>query len=116
MRQTLRKFRMASAAFAALATLTLGACGADDAAPDSASGSTASNTASNTSFYADAANPTNVPARNAATSPASVPLAADPLAASDDVITQTMQASLAADSQQVSPVMRYAPGDSAGSH
>jgi hypothetical protein len=33
--------------------------------------------------------------------------------ATTDPITQNMQASLAADSQQVAPVMRYAPGDSA---
>lgn len=43
---------------------------------------------------------------------ASSTLAANPTAASDP-ITQNMQASLAADSQQVSPVMHYAPGDSA---
>ena len=43
------------------------------------------------------------------------PLAADPTAASD-AITQNMQASLAADSQQVTPVMHYAPGDSANSN
>ncbi|WP_278501928.1 hypothetical protein [Paraburkholderia fungorum] len=46
---------------------------------------------------------------------ASAPLAADPAAASD-AITQNMQASLAADSQQVTPVMHYAPGDSANSN
>lgn len=46
---------------------------------------------------------------------ASVPLAANPAAASD-AITQSMQASLAADSQQVAPVMHYAPGDNANSN
>lgn len=46
---------------------------------------------------------------------ASAPLAAD-LAAASDAITQNMQASLAADSQQVAPVMHYAPGDSANSN
>ena len=46
---------------------------------------------------------------------ASEPLAADPAAASDP-ITQNMQASLAADSQQVTPVMHYAPGDNANSN
>ncbi len=46
---------------------------------------------------------------------ASSTLAANPTAASDP-ITQNMQASLAADSQQVSPVMHYAPGDSASSN
>jgi len=46
---------------------------------------------------------------------ASSPLAADPTAASDP-ITQNMQASLAADNQQVAPVMHYAPGGSANSN
>ncbi|HYS67613.1 MAG TPA: hypothetical protein VEN30_27880 [Paraburkholderia sp.] len=43
---------------------------------------------------------------------ASAPLAANPSVASD-AITQNMQASLAADSHQVAPVMHHAPGDSA---
>jgi hypothetical protein len=46
---------------------------------------------------------------------ASAPLAANPAAASDP-ITQNMQASLAADNQQVAPVMHYAPGDNASSN
>ncbi|MFL9982009.1 hypothetical protein [Paraburkholderia sediminicola] len=46
---------------------------------------------------------------------ASSTLAADPAAASD-AITQNMQASLAADSKQVTPVMHYAPGDNANSN
>jgi hypothetical protein len=33
--------------------------------------------------------------------------------AASDPIAQNMQANLAADNQQVAPVMRYAPGDSA---
>ncbi len=37
-------------------------------------------------------------------------------AAASDPIAQNMQASLAADSQQVAPVMHYAPGDSATSN
>jgi len=60
-----------------------------------------------------------------ATAAAAIPNASAPLAndtagnaasgtvAATDPITQNMQASLAADSQQVAPVMRYAPGDSA---
>ncbi|WP_246217112.1 hypothetical protein [Paraburkholderia panacisoli] len=46
---------------------------------------------------------------------ASTAPAANPAAASDP-ITQNMQASLAADSQQVTPVMHYAPGDSASNN
>ena len=46
---------------------------------------------------------------------ASTPLAAGPATASD-AITQNMQASLAADTQQVPPVMHYAPGDNANSN
>jgi hypothetical protein len=37
-------------------------------------------------------------------------------AAASDPITQNMQASLAADTQQVTPVMHYAPGDSASNN
>jgi hypothetical protein len=103
----------AIAALVALATFTLSGCGADD----SASPSTAS-TAS-TSSSPTAAN--NVAAQSATIAPAaemlnaSAPLAADPAAASD-AITQNMQASLAADSQQVAPVMHYAPGDNANNN
>jgi hypothetical protein len=32
--------------------------------------------------------------------------------AASDPVEQNMQANLAADSQQIAPVMRYAPGDS----
>jgi hypothetical protein len=91
----------------ALATLALSACGADDSAPTVASSSPG---------VAD-----NDAAQRPATSSAAVmldasaPLAANPAAASDP-ITQNMQASLAADSQQVAPVMHYAPGDSASSN
>jgi len=42
-------------------------------------------------------------------------LAANPALASD-AIAQNMQATLAADSRQVPPVMRYAPGDGADSN
>ena len=95
--------RLASAGLVALATLALGGCGADDSAPSAASSTPA------------------VANNNAAASPAtpilnaSSTLAADPAAASDP-ITQNMQASLAADNQQVAPVMHYAPGDSASSN
>jgi hypothetical protein len=52
---------------------------------------------------------------SAALPDAPAPLAANPVAASDP-ITQNMQASLAADNQQVAPVMHYAPGDSASNN
>ncbi|WNC93065.1 hypothetical protein RI103_19690 [Paraburkholderia sp. FT54] len=99
--------RLVSAVLVALATLALSGCGADDSAPSAASSAPA------------VAN--NDAAPNAATAPATPMLnasstfAADPAAASDP-ITQNMQASLAADNQQVAPVMRYAPGDSATSN
>lgn len=99
--------RLAGVVLVALATCALSGCGADDSAPASTSSSqTATNNAA-------AQSPTTVPAAGMAS--ASAPLAADPAAASD-VITQNMQASLAADSQQVAPVMHYAPGDSANSN
>ncbi|SOE99357.1 hypothetical protein SAMN05446635_7368 [Burkholderia sp. OK233] len=99
--------RLASAVFVALATFALNGCGADDS------------TSASTSSSPTAAN--NVAAQSATTAPAagmlntSSPLAADPAAASD-AITQNMQASLAADNQQVAPVMHYAPGDNANSN
>ena len=102
-----RDKRLASAALIALATLALNACGADDSASTATSSSpgVADNDA------------TQAPATSAAATlvDASAPLAANPAAASDP-ITQNMQASLAADSQQVAPVMHYAPGDSASSN
>ncbi|MEZ0600824.1 hypothetical protein ACAX43_01500 [Paraburkholderia sp. IW21] len=100
-----RDKRVAAAAFVALATFALSGCGADDSASASSSPPVANSDV----------------AQNAAIKPAtgvlnlSAPLAADPAAASD-TITQTMQASLAADSRQVAPVMHYAPGDSANSN
>jgi hypothetical protein len=100
----------AIAALVALATFTLSGCGADDSASPSTASTSSSPTAAN-----------NVAAQSATIAPAaemlnaSAPLAADPAAASD-AITQNMQASLAADSQQVAPVMHYAPGDNANNN
>ncbi|MFM0073494.1 hypothetical protein PQQ86_20275 [Paraburkholderia sediminicola] len=99
--------RLASAVFVALATFALSGCGADD------SGSASTSSSSTTENNAVAQSATTAPA--AAMLNASVPLAAGPAAASDP-ITQNMQASLAADSQQVTPVMHYAPGDNANSN
>ncbi len=97
--------RLATVLFVALTTFALSGCGADDSAPVSSSPAVTNNNA----------------VQNAVVSPStggsnrSAPLAADPAAASDS-ITQNMQASLAADNQQVAPVMHYAPGDSATSN
>ncbi|TDY20456.1 hypothetical protein B0G81_0615 [Paraburkholderia sp. BL6665CI2N2] len=102
-----RNKRLASAALVALATLALSGCGADDSAPPAASSTPA---VANNDIASNTAGSPATPALNA-----SSPLAADPAAASDP-ITQNMQASLAADNQQVAPVMHYAPGDSANSN
>jgi hypothetical protein len=102
-----RDKRLASVALIALATLALSACGADDSAPTATSSSPG--VAGNDAVQRPASSSA------AATLDASAPLAALPAAASDP-ITQNMQASLAADGQQVSPVMHYAPGDSASSN
>jgi len=97
-----RDKRLAGALFVALATLALNGCGADDSA--------SSNASSSPGVVANnAASPADSPPNASAT------LAADPALASD-AITQNMQASLAADSHQVAPVMHYAPGDSANSN
>jgi hypothetical protein len=102
---------IASATWLVLATIALNGCGADDTP-----------SASNASTTAPVAND---PAQQPATAAAAIPNASPPFAndtasnpasgavATTDPITQNMQASLAADSQQVAPVMRYAPGDSA---
>ncbi|MFM0500627.1 hypothetical protein [Paraburkholderia caffeinilytica] len=99
--------RLASVVFVALTTFALNGCGADDSTSASASSSptAANNTAAQSGTLAPAAAMLN----------ASAPLAAVPTAASDIVI-QNMQASLAADNQQVTPVMHYAPGDTANSN
>jgi hypothetical protein len=99
--------RVASAVLVALATLALSGCGADDSAPSAASTTPA---AANNDAAPNAAAAPATPILNASST-----LAADPAAASDP-ITQNMQASLAADNQQVAPVMHYAPGDSASSN
>lgn len=102
-----RNQRLACAALVALTTLALSGCGADDSAPSAASSTPA---VANNDAAPNAAASLATPTLNA-----SSPLAADPAAASDP-ITQNMQASLAADNQQVAPVMHYAPGDSANSN
>jgi hypothetical protein len=112
-----RDKRLASAAVVACATFALSAaltgCGADDSAPTTSS---ATSSSSSQGLAANDAAQQSAPASPAAFVPdASAPFAADPAAASDPVM-QTMQANLAADNQQIAPVMHYAPGDSARSN
>ncbi|WP_109481374.1 hypothetical protein [Paraburkholderia sp. C35] len=102
-------------AIVALASFALAACGADD-------GNTFSNTAPaapQANSHAPSAPDAVAPplpsasagsAANAFNTPASNSVN-DAANAQDNVAIYSAQASLAADSQQVSPVLRYAPGD-----
>lgn len=101
----------ATAVLVALTTVLLTACGPDDSTPPSAD---QSNAAANTAT--PAATPSGHetdPALTAHAAGASAALASTPdtRAASDSAV-QSVQASLAGDSQQITPVLRYAPGDS----
>jgi hypothetical protein len=102
-----RSKRLASIASIAVATVALSACGADDS---SVNASTSSPPVADSGAQQHQA--TSLAAALPDASPA---LAVNPAAASDP-ITQNMQASLAADTQQVTPVMHYAPGDSASNN
>jgi hypothetical protein len=114
---------LAITVFVAIATSLLSGCGADDAAPSSsattAANSDAAQSAAMTPLSPGIAN--NDPAQSSAINPATdmfnapASLAAGPAAASDPIM-QNIQASLAADSQQIAPVMHYAPGDNASSN
>ena len=114
---------IASAALVVLATIALNGCGADDTPPASNASTTAptaDDTAQPSATAAAAILDASAPfASNAANGPANTPTnntasnGASGAAATTDPITQNMQAVLAADSRQVAPVMRYAPGDSA---
>jgi hypothetical protein len=117
-----RDKRLASVVLLALTAFALSACGADDS-PSTATSSpgVSANDAANPSVSnAENNAASNAASRQAALSAplpdASAPLAAVAAAAASDPITQNMQASLAADSQQVAPVMRYAPGDNASNN
>jgi hypothetical protein len=89
-------------ALVACATISLTACGPGDApSANDTQGAAAQNTTT-------PASPDT--ALQAARADASAPLASRPDAASTSAVT-SVQASLAADSQQVAPVLRYAPGD-----
>jgi hypothetical protein len=85
-----------------LITVALSGCGADDGS---------SSTAATSSTPAPVANDSATAMPATAAFGASASLTGLPDAASDP-IAQNMQAILAADSQQVAPVMHYAPGDS----
>jgi hypothetical protein len=115
-----RDKRLASAALVAIATvassIALTGCGADDSSPTTTSSATSSPSSSSQGIAANDAAQQSVPSLPAAFVPdASAPCAVDPALASDPV-AQTMQANLAADNQQIAPVMHYAPGDSARSN
>ncbi|WP_183039129.1 hypothetical protein [Paraburkholderia tropica] len=103
----------ATAISVVLATMALAACGPGDNASSSAPQQSAPNLTANaanaanaadTAAYANAGN-----AGNAANAASDTLAAAPAVYASDPV--QSVQASLAADSEQIAPVMSYAPGD-----
>jgi len=103
----------------ALASIALAACGPDDNASTGASAQDTSQPAAAPSVLnASASNP-SMPAPSAASSPLAgsfnaVNAQGDPQNSQntqDNAAILSAQASLAADSQQVAPVMRYAPGD-----
>lgn len=106
-----RAATVALSAVVVVAAVALSGCGADDGT--SASSSSAPSVSSSvTSAVPREAAMRNAPAAASAGASATLTgLPADP--AADDPITQNMQASLAADSRQVAPVMHYAPGDGA---
>ena len=111
-----RDIRLTGVVVVALATSTLSGlsgCGGDNTATG---GTASSSAAANDDSAQPAAITPSIQNANALALPAaSAPVAVNPGAASEattDLITQNMQASLAADSRQVAPVMHYAPGDS----
>jgi cytoskeletal protein RodZ len=101
-------------------TTALTACGADDSAPPPSSPATSSSSSQVDAAHdavqqsAPDSRAAFLPDASAAYAP-SASFAAD-VAAASDPIAQTMQANLAADSQQIAPVMHYAPGDGARSN
>lgn|GEM_PF-876475 len=108
-----RHYVAATAVLVALTTIMLSACGPDDGASTSADQSRAAPDAVNSAATpsAQATSPAlPPPAFGASATLTSLPNAS-PDAASDSAV-QSVEASLAADSQQVAPVLHYAPGDS----
>lgn len=100
----------ATALLVAVTTIVLSACGPDDRTTTSADQSSAAQTATVPSTGGTATGVSPSVAFGASAS-LSTMRTGTPDAASDSAI-QSVQASLAADSQQVAPVMHYAPGDS----
>ncbi|MFM0592365.1 hypothetical protein [Paraburkholderia dilworthii] len=106
----------ASVVVSSIALLALTGCGADDSASNAApSTSSKGMTAANGDTAQRAAALPATPILNASSTLAAS-ASASAAAAASDPIAQNMQASLAADSQQIAPVMHYAPGDSATSN
>ncbi|NYH15524.1 hypothetical protein [Paraburkholderia bryophila] len=108
----------ASVVVSSIALLALTGCGADDSASNAApSASSKGMTAANGDTAQRAAALPATPILNASsTLAANANASASAAAAASDPIARNMQASLAADSQQIAPVMHYAPGDSATSN
>ena len=113
----------ATAVLVALTTIMLSACGPDDgtsASTDQSSAAPNSATSAATSVttpFAQETSPALTPplAFGASATLANVPDNTGPNAApgtAPDNAVQSVEASLAADSQQVTPVLHYAPGDS----
>ncbi|WP_176080220.1 hypothetical protein [Paraburkholderia tropica] len=100
----------ATAISVVLATMALAACGPGDNASSSAPQQSAPNLTANAADTAAYANAGNAGNAGNATNAASDTLAAAPAVYASDPV-QSVQASLAADSEQIAPVMSYAPGD-----
>jgi hypothetical protein len=122
-----RHFIAATAVLVALSTITLSACGPDDGTPASANqNSAAADAARPAVAQSTAQSPARLATQLASQSPTQQPASAGapsiPFGASatlgsapidtPDSAVQNVEASLAADSQQVPPVMHFAPGDS----
>lgn len=100
---------LSTAAVVALATIMLDACGPDD----SSSATSTSRSADTPSPSARSAAATALPDTGASANPGAAPAYGANAADTASDPAQSAQASLAADSQQVAPVMSYAPGDGA---
>jgi hypothetical protein len=96
-----------TAVLVALAASVLSACGPDDGASVSASQSSAANNAAVNVAANTPADTARLPPTPSGAS-ASLTNASN---AAPDTAVQSVEASLAADSQQVTPVLHYAPGD-----
>jgi hypothetical protein len=105
---------LSTAAVVALATIMLDACGPGGGSPSTPDASASSEGQSVASQPPSARSTTPTLSASSNTLPAWGANAANvPDAASASDPVQSAQASLAADSQQVTPVMSYAPGDGA---